>query len=525
MTRLWLGAPGLLLGLAAAAAAQTPDSSARAVASVTAVTQGMVYVGAGRNDGLREGALVTVRRLGDRGRYRVTYLSSRSAACTPESGAELPVVGDTVVFVPAAPEAGATGSRPGAGPESPARRRGQALRGRVGVRYLSSADRGAGIGLRQPGLELLLEGPVGPGSPVAISVDVRSRRTSTYRPGQPTLSNGLVGVYQAALRVQSARGPFRAVLGRQYAPTLAGVGLFDGVLLDVQRPTWGAGVMAGLAPELATLAVSSEVRELGLFAQRRSAPGRPVRWSLTVGGVGSYVRSEVNREFAFLQGTLGTRGVQAVVLQELDFNRGWKLEAGESRLAATSTYFSLHLTPARWLSLNGGLDNRRNVRLYRDLTTPEELFDDRFRFGLWGGAAITAGKVRLGGDVRSSTIGGSDSLRTTAVSTYLGVDRLTGAGLGLRLRATRYETPGRGPGQLYSGAVRIAPATIGTLELVGGSRREDNSPSADRFWAGANVELALRRAWFGLASFSREWGRDGLTPTTDQLYAGISYRF
>jgi hypothetical protein len=145
---------------------------------------------------------------------------------------------------------------------------------------------------------------------------------------------------------------------------------------------------------------------------------------------------------------------------------------------------------------------------------------------MWGGLHFTLSrKLRIGSDVRTSTVGGVDSLRTTAYSANLSLDRLTILGLGIRFRATRYETPGRGPGWLYSGAFRVAPGAMGALELVGGSRREERWPAADRSWAGASAEVFLRRAWFGLASFTREWGRDGMTPTTDQVYAGLSYRF
>lgn len=520
---------GLLVALPSVAASQAArDSAAFGKAVVTAVTLGTVYIGAGRNDGLREGTVVRIPRLGEKAAYRVTYLSSKSAACIGDSLAPLPVVGDSAVFLPA-PGALAAGGRESGiviGSTAARRRARPSLRGRVGLRYLGSWDRASDVALKQPGVELLLDGPVAPGAPIGLSVDIRSRRTSMYRPGIATATSGVMGVYQAAIRVQAPQGPLRAVVGRQYAPTLAGVGLFDGVLIDLQRPRWGAGLLAGLAPELGSLAVSSEIRQAGLYLQGRSRSSAPLRWSLTLGGMGSYVATDVNREFGFFQGTLSSRVVSAVVFQELDVNRGWKLAAGEPRFSLTSTYLSLNLTPAQGVSFSGGYDSRRNVRLYRDLTTPEELFDDRFRRGYWGGVSLTiAHKLRLGGDVRGQSIDGADSLGTTAWSATMSADQLTPLGLGLRFRGTRYTTPDRGPGLLLVGGLRVSPGSVGSVEFNGGVRQEKASPGTDRFWAGIDTEVFLRRSWFILATFTREWGRDGLTPTTDLLYGGVSWRF
>lgn len=530
-----LSFPSLALGLIAilpvAAPAQSrPDTTLLRKTTVTAVTLGTVYIGAGRNDGLREGALVWIPRLGDLARYRVQYLSSKSAACRGDSlaasPAPLPSVGDSVVFQPVAEVAAGTPGTTAIAAERRARARTPSLRGRFGVRYLGSWDRGSDIALQQPGVDLLLNGPLAPGSSVGLGVEIRSRRTSRFRPGIATATTGVMGVYQAALRFQRPGGSLRAVIGRQYAPTLAGLGLFDGVQLNLDKPRWGVGVMAGLAPELGSLAVSSDIRQAGGFFQHRSAAAAPLRWTLTLGGIASYESGEVNREFGFLQATMGSRAFSAVVLQELDMNRGWKLAAGEPRFSLTSTFFSLNLTPASGVSFNGGFDSRRNVRLYRDLTTPEELFDDRFRRGYWGGVQLTiAKKLHLGGDVRTSTVEGADSLRTTAWSGTLSADRLTPLGLGLRVRGTRYQTPGRGPGLLVTGGVRFSPVSIGSLELNGGTRRETGDPQNDRFWAGFDAQLFVGRSWFALATFTREWGRTGLTPTTDLLYGGLSYRF
>lgn len=518
---------GMVAGMATPSlrAQSARDTLAPGRAFITAVTQGMVYIGAGRIQGLKEGLLVQVPRLGTKGQLHVAFLSSRSAALTLDSLSVLPAVGDTVAFVPSYDHATKSVTA-GGGSSSRSRSRGQHLRGRIGLRYLGTYDQGSKFQTRQPGLELLLDGPLGPGVPVGLSVDIRSRRSITYRPDQPAASTQIMGVYQSAVRLQSPNGPLRAVLGRQYAPTLAGVGLFDGVLIDLQKSKWATGVMAGLAPEPGSMAVSSEIRQFGAYFQGRTVVGKPVRVTVTGGAMGSYDRAELNREFAFFQGTVSSRYGSAVVLQEIDINRGWKLAAGEPRLSLTSAYASANLNPTQWFSLSGGFDSRRNVRLYRDLLTPEDVFDDRLRVGYWGGANLTiARKLRLGGDMRVRTVSGTDSLKTTAYSGYASVDRLTPLGLGFRLRGTWYDTPGRGQGRLMVGSVRLAPTSIGALEFSLGTRQEPAVRTDDRFWSGVDAEVFLRRSWFGLVNFTKEWGRDHLTPTTELLYAGLSYRF
>ena len=326
-------AAGALAALAGTAQAQTPAPKR---AAVTAVTMGMVYVGAGRNDGLREGSLLQGLKLGTRGQYRVSYVSSRSAAAKPDSLAMLPSVGDSVEFTPVlepqvvqrGPAADSVARKPS--PRIVAtRQRGARLRGRIGFRYLDSRDRDNGIDLKQPGIEALIDGPIAPGSAVGLAVDIRSRRTSLYRPGRDATTNGLTSVYQAAIRLQAPRGPVRAVFGRQYAPTLAGVGLFDGLSLDVQRSGWAGGIMAGLAPEPGTMAVSSGIHQFGAYFQARNGATTGARWSVTAGAIGSYANGgEVNREFGFLQATIFSPVVTAIALQEIDVNRGWKLAAG-----------------------------------------------------------------------------------------------------------------------------------------------------------------------------------------------------
>ena len=512
---------GMILVLATLLSPVTRDT---ARARVTYIMGTTVYLDAGREDGLTEGHAVRVIR--DRQRLatlRVTSLASHRAATTLEGVATLPlVVGDTVEFDPAARETGREEGAPVSGlANRNVRSRSSPVRGRVGLRYLLVRPLGA-PGFTQPGLDLRLEATHLGAVPLGFTMDVRGRRT--YR----TLSDGTVNadrrdaVYQAALFIRPG-GPVRATVGRQYLPTISSISLFDGALLEYQTARVGAGVFAGSEPEPATMGWSSTVKDLGLFLEGRSAPGARARWTLAGGAVGSYAEGVVNREFGFIQGSLALPGFTMFLAQELDVNRDWKADAGDPPVALTATFLSMAAQPTRWASLQAGLDNRRNVRLYRDYANPEAAFDDSFRQGAWAGAGFTLGRARLGFDGRA-TFGGADSAsRTRSGSASLALERLTLARLGLRGRLTRYASPGR-EGWLQTYGLSLRPLSWGGIEANGGSRRETVAGEMERNtrWFGADLDFTLGRSFYVLFSGSHE---TGTMAAGDQGYLSLSFRF
>lgn len=493
-------------------------------ARITYVMSATVYLDAGREEGLAEGHEVRVMRAGQRiALLRVTSLASHRAACSISGEAVAPLaVGDTVEFVPAVTVAAKTETSLAPGMRAPPRHQPPAVRGRVGLRYLLVRPPG-GPGFSQPGLDLRLDVARLGATPLGLVMDVRGRRT--YRTG----TDGSVSadrrdaVYQAAMFIRPG-GPARATLGRQYLPTVSSVSLFDGALLEYQTSRFGAGVFAGSEPEPATMSWSNDVRDLGLFFEGRSAPGSRTRWTLGTGAVGSYAGGVVNREFGFIQGSLATSGFTAFLAQEVDLNRGWKADAGEPSVSLTATFASVVARPARWVSLQAGIDNRRNIRLYRDYTSPEAVFDDSFRQGAWAGAGFTIlNHARLGFDGRA-TFGGADSAsRTRSGGVSLALDRLTSARIGVRGRLTRYVAPGR-DGWLESFGATLRPVSWAGLDANGGFRDETIAGQERRHtrWLGADLDLTLGRAWYVLFSGSHE---TGTLAAGDQAYLSLSFRF
>jgi len=107
----------------------------------------------------------------------------------------------------------------------------------------------------------------------------------------------------------------------------------------------------------------------------------------------------------------------------------------------------------------------------------------------------------------------------------LAADRLTRLGVSLRTRTTYYVNP-QLTGLLQSAALGVDPGTRLHVELNGGVRSE-REPTADpsrttATWVGVDADLTLARAWYMMASATRQRGGfDGY----DQIFTGLSFRF
>lgn len=520
---------GVLIVPARATGQQPPVKPVR-WAHVTYLTTASAYIDAGRAEGLRDSSRVEVVR-GDStvAVLVVTFLATHQAACDVSGIPATLVVGDAVRFTPAAAEPDSTlvAARQPAQDRSPSRQPvGGALRGRAGLYYLliQSQD-GSGARFTQPSGDLRLFGNGLGGTGLGIAVDARSRRSvQTLADGFGTNAQGQTRVYQASLSWQAAASPLRLTAGRQYAPGIAPVGLLDGVSAQLDRPGWGGGLFAGSEPDPIDLALSGTVTQLGGYLQRHSAPASASRWGLSAGLSGSYLHSGTNREFLYLQGDYSTRRASLYAAQEVDYYRPWRRVGGEHALSPTSTFASLVYRLSDAISVTAGLDNRRNVRLYRDVVNPETAFDDAFRRGAWAGLSARAGRFQVGLDARASAGGVSGSAGSTTLS--IGADRVTGWGLSLRSRSTRYSSAAAGRrGWLQAFTLGLEPGGRGSVQLAGGwrSERSDLAPAtATVNWVSTDVDYTLARSWLLVLSAYRERGGPG---AHDLLYGGLSFRF
>ena len=514
--------PGLAQQVPPLAAAPAVDSTRTLTASVTYISGTSVYVGAGRLDGLREGVTLEIVRTGSViARARVAFLASHSSSSEVVWSAAPPVVGDVVRYHPARDEAVAIvpDSTPAvqqvARTESSAPRR---IRGNIGLRYLSVSQPGLPDGpasFGQPSADIRIAGERLAGGVIGFMIDGRARTITGPRDSTASPLDRGMQMYQAFISLTHPGSGARLAIGRQYSAPLASAGLFDGVTAELNRAHFGLGGFNAFQPDVATMGYSTDIREAGGYLQLHSAPLATTLWSLTAGGVSSRDSGELNRRFAFAQLMLASRVLTLYAIQEVDFNSGWKLAAGERSVSPTSTFASLSLRPTDVISFQAGVDNRRNVMLYRDRVTAVTAFDDAFRQGVWGGTNLYLWHaVRLGADARFSQGGPAGS--GDQVTGSFGIGPLFSRHLDVRSRSTHYRTD-RTTGWLHAWTAGIDPVDVLHLELNGGIRTQrtiDASASttavtpinalSDGGWFGGSVDLSLSRSWYLVLSDTRD---------------------
>jgi len=526
--------PTVVAQVARAQTAAPASSDADAVAKqarVTYLTQSLVYIDAGTRSGLAIGDAVEVVR-GDKvvTRLEVLEASPHKAACRRQEGDTKVEVGDVVRFH-AAPEK-KPGAAEGKGAQAKApekdhrefsrRLRDLGLSGRVGVRYLMSYQPDTDYLYHQPGLDLRLRGHDIAGSHVDADVDVRAYRS--YRDtGSGSSTDSANRVYRANVAWSPEVVPMRLVLGRQFSPSLADLNLFDGMLAEYNSARFTVGALGGTQPDSDNYGFSTDIRQYGTWAEVHNLVGAERRWAGTLGLVGSYDGSKVNREFIYLQGRYDEKRGSLFLAQEVDINRGWKRDAGESALSATSTHAQGRYRITDAVTLSAGIDTRRDVQLYRDYVSPETDFDDTYRSGYWARIDGRIGWFRTGFDVRLSR--GGDSGDANAYSAHLGAVNVTRLHLDLRSRCTHYDGDDAN-GWLQSFTARLPVGQRVGLALLGGLRAEtskiDNGPDTQVGWYGIDIDVSLGQHWLYLLSLEKTEGDD---VGDFQLYSGLSYRF
>lgn len=484
-------------------------SSGPATGMVTYVTSEMIYLDVGSQQGLTKGAPLEVRRDGvSLAALSVTSLSSRRAACTVPVGHQFQV-NDQVIFDgvagnPAdAMRARSDESRAPSPPASDGSWRGVSApgdwQGRVGLRFFARSDgSGRGDDTYQPSLDLRADGSSIGRSDVSARIDVRTRRTFTNDDD----STGRTRVHRAEMRWVPAESGWSLAAGRQQVSAVATIGTFDGVGVRYGGSRWAGGLLSGTQPDATSYGFSTDVREHGVWVERGSRGGGGAgSWRTAVAFIGSYRNGTVDREYAALQERWNRGRLSTTARQEFDLNRDWRAEE-EPRVNLTGSFWNARFAWTPTVSVDGGFDTRRRVRLYRDHVTPETEFDDSFRRGYWAGVAVRPWRrARMGFSARRSTGSAAGSANSATARFRWDLPRFFGAGLSTR--HTAYDND-RVLGILHSLTVGFDAGSRLHLDTTWGTRDEtqqDDATSAhDLRWWSVEAQAALSRGWYVVTS-------------------------
>jgi hypothetical protein len=486
---------------------------------VTYVSGGSIYLEAGRDEGAAIGDSAEARRAGRRiAGLVIREVTSSRAVCDTFGVVSMPAVGDEVRYTARTDVAAAastdtlvadTGLAPARPITSASARR--AWRGRVGAGFLIVEPEN-GSTIQQPTLDVRLDHVTGG---LDLHADVRGRSTKLT-----TGTDGEARVYRLAAVIHDQGSSRRFTVGRQVLSAAPGAAFFDGGVAEFDRGVWTFGLFGGGAPEADNFAPSFDQVHAGGFARVTKTNGRRSNRA-TVGFLGSRYKGTDDRRVLFLDASHVAPGRSFFIAEDVDFNPSWKQDLGDPAVSVTSTFIAGRQAFGPTVTFDAGFDNRRSVRLARDLETPETTFDDRFRQGGWTGLTWEPKRwMRLGGAGRWS------AGPPHASSAYTGTFQVRSTGsadLALRLRATQVQGNSDAWMEVIEGEWNRN--AIGRLVLRAGWENWDdanNITTTANAWQGLELERPLGRKIYGFAYGEH---RDGDGGRVNQGQFGLSYLF
>ncbi|HRX49868.1 MAG TPA: hypothetical protein P5571_00675 [Candidatus Krumholzibacteria bacterium] len=511
----------LLLGLLAAVPAGAAPRSCR----VRYVSADHVYLDAGRAEGLREGLAVTVRRDGrDLVTLTVAFAAEHSASCVLPAGADAPAAGDEVRF-----DAAADAPEPVPAPQAappPTRTRAVEQRSRTAeptrdpLRLAGSVafqwdhiddTSEADLDFDQPGLRinLRLQG-LAAGWTARLRGSLRhDRRSSAF--GDVPREEWQRRLWEASFANLGSADAWQFAVGRVGSRATAAVGPFDGALVNRRlNGAWRLGLFSGLVPDRAEAGWADD-RLSGVVASLETGTRRDGRLDLSIAGVTRRRAGEVDRDYLALAGTWSRDRLSLTQSAQIDWNRGWRGDAGGSTLALSNVLLAARYRPDDRWRLSLSLDRREMVRTWTTRSLPDSLFADSARRGLRAGVTWRSGRASLGVD---GGLRRDDRLDATTTSYGLHGDLrdwpARGLGVGADLRG--FDGPratGSTPSLTLSHRTRAGHATrvragLRRYELTGFDR------TATGRWLSLTHDRTLGRAWSVAAEARWDGGDDAV---------------
>lgn len=484
-----------------------PAATHAATARVQYVTESSVYVDAGAEAGLVEGASLAVEREGRTiARLTVVFAAPHSASCRVEPGSDPVRVGDRVTFTPAAAAGAPRDTTDGTGvhrangaASSSIWTGGRGWRGDIALSLVRSEELGNELSLPSGWARLLHSGS----GDREIRFEARASRPRTFvhgvQPGSPDRTEEVTRLYEA--RVGYRRGDRLLVEGGRLLPRgLEGLGSLDGgaMRLRVRPGLWigaagGAGADIGLAGFARGGPRAGGIVELG----KRPEIFRSW-WRIALAG-GMISDSSITRRVYFTQRVeyWARPGFGLFAGFEEDVNPDWKESLGFDAATLTAAYVSGTAPLGSRSSATLTLDSRSSVLLLTPGAQPPPSVPFERTSGIHAALRTSLGNghaLRAGASARRTGDGETRNSWDTGWSAF----RIRGSMLDAAASAYGYFAPEEDG--VFGSAFLAARISGGVrIEASGGIGDTWDSPSL-----GAAGVPAYRHQWARLGAEVRD---------------------
>jgi hypothetical protein len=388
-------------------AGQAPSARAATImASVTYIGGDLIFLDAGRAQGVDSGMTGEVRRDSLTICFlRIVAVSDHSSSAQLSEIQASPVVGDWVTVntpdtlphvsdilqpdVSATPTQTLLKSTP-----TKARRKERRVTGRVALQWYAQDDRlPQNYDITQPSAVTRLRIRSLFAQGVDLSLRLRSRRNFySNESSSRSHSDWDHRYYELDLSYKDPNSDWEAHGGRILVGSIGGIGYLDGAYLQYQlQRAFYLGTFAGSQPDLTTTEFRSDTRKGGvcLIWKPTAVSGRDL--GLTTALAGEYSGSEINREFIYQQFNVNTpSGFSVYQSADVNVNRGWKAKTEHSTLVLSNVMVNAHYQPLKKLAVSAGYDGQANYRTWETRETPDSLFDEAMRRGYRAGLEFNA---------------------------------------------------------------------------------------------------------------------------------------
>ncbi len=346
---------------------------------ITYLTADRVYTDLGSGSGIALGdTLQVLRRDTEVGLLQIESLARNSSVCIPLTSVEVFQLGDQILGVQHPTEISKEDSLPSAVvPAEPSEAEPTPVirleqNGTLSLRanasgYSSSASNGRVVGSFQYGAGLV--------EPFDLKIWGYGRIDD----------QGDLNIY--TLRGDVGRPDDRLAfqIGRVYPSKLVGIGATDGLYgvlrLGKRRELGG---LVGFQPKPGSLDFDPNLKKVGAYYGQPYQLRNQVKGEFLLALVGQYTQGVTDREFMYLRmGARFGRDLNFQVYHTLDIYRQQQLY-NRGKAQPISSQISMSWKPGKELGLSVRYTTRRQILYQSQTQTPDSLFEDELRSGLYG---------------------------------------------------------------------------------------------------------------------------------------------